>query len=412
MPKQLSPTLSAKGRKPRLGYRLLSYGMLLLLIFGPWLAWETDRNQVRRWLYPAKGQIAAWSTQCDVSAPSWLRTTIQTLAKQYDSPANQLVFVNASGQMAACVNGWQDTPFFSPRVNHDTPLRLASLSKIVSFMGLVHKNTEIHPETYPDWLNEKLVDIFDMQGGTVADERVRDIRIRHLINHTAGFDRLRSVDPMTELDKQPWCPTQWPMLAHVQLDFTPGTRYAYANLSYCLAAVAYEKRFGRSLWDVLAQDMQFNRYGLNYLENTDTPVHYNFMHQPFFDEGYTNHFDWHALRAPMGMTGNAQGLARFIYDNRNLITVARAMHNTDSVPCEEMRNEACFDGFLERRVVNGTRLWRQRGYLYGMAATFMTDQAGNFVVWLGAGESRPILAAHDHIEQELLQALNTNEAMK
>lgn len=393
--------------KPRLAYRLLVYALLLLLVFGPWLAWETDRNRVRRWLYPAKGQLVAASTQCDAQAPAWLRQAAKTLATRFDSPANQLVFVDAAGQMAACVNGWQDVPFFSPRVSHDTPLRLASVSKIVSFMGLVYKN----PNTHGSWLDEKLVNVLGMHG-PLADERVRDIRVRHLLNHTAGFDRLRSVDPMTELDKKPWCPAQWPMLAHVQLDFAPGTRYAYANLGYCLAAVAYEKRFGRSLWDVLAQDMQFANYGLNYLEQVDTPVHYNFMHQPFFDEGYVHHFDWHALRAPMGMTGSAKGLARFIHQYRDLLAVARSLHGMDDAPCNEAQSESCFDGFLERRIVNGKTVWRQRGYLYGMTASFMTDEAGNLMVWLGAGESRPILAAHENIEKVFLKFLNDEELTK
>ena len=402
----LKPRSNSTASKPpmRLGLRVLVYGLLLLLVFGPWIAWETDRNLVRRWLYPVKGQLAAWSTQCDASAPPWLRQATQTLATTYDSPANQLVFVSAAGQLASCANGWHSTPLVSPRVTADTPFRLASLSKIVSFMGLVHPS----PGYDANWLDESLVKILGLSG-TLADARVGDIRIRHLLSHTAGFDRLRSTDPMAELDKQPWCPYQWHLLANTQLDFAPGTRYAYANLGYCLAAVAYEKRFGRSLWHVLEQDMQFQRYGLDYLEQRDTPVHYNFMHQSFFDEGYVQHFDWHAIRAPMGMTGNARGLARFVHDHRDAIAVARSLHNADSAQCDSTRNEACFDGFLEYRVVNGKPLWRQRGYLYGMTASFMIDEAGNFIVWLGAGESRPILAAHEYIEQALLQATQTTE---
>lgn len=396
-----------QGGSPRLIYRLLVYAVLLLLVFGPWLAWETDRNRVRRWLYPAKGQLVAVTTQCDALAPTWLRQTAKTLAKHFDSPANQLVFVDAAGQMAACVNGWQNAPFFSPRVSHDTPLRLASLSKIVSFMGLVYKN----PNTYGSWLDEKLVNVLGMQG-SLADARVRDIRIRHLLNHTAGFDRLRSVDPMTELGKEPWCPAHVHQLAQTRLDFAPGTRYAYANLGYCLAAVAYEKRFGRSVWNVLERDMRLASYGLGYLEQRDTPVRYNFMHQEFFDEGYTRYFDWHAVRAPMGMTGSAKGLARFIHQYRDLLAVARSLHGMDDAPCDETQNESCFDGFLERRTVNGKTVWRQRGYLYGMTASFMTDDAGNFVVWLGAGESRPILAAHENLEKVFLQFLNDEELKK
>ncbi|RMX09367.1 class A beta-lactamase-related serine hydrolase [Allofranklinella schreckenbergeri] len=385
----------------RILWRFVVYGILLLVIFVPWILWETDRNQVRRWIYPITGNLSAWSTQCDATAPQWLRATIRDLAKKYGSPASQLVFADASGQISACVNGWEGTPLLSSKITHDTPLRLASLSKMVSFIGLMqHTDTTAHQQ----WLSTPLVEVLGI-GHTLQDPRIRDIQIRHLLNHSAGFDRLKTTDPMTVRDEKPWCPQHLEKISLIRLDFAPGSRFAYGNLGYCLAAAAYEAQFRHSLWEVLERHLKMPSYGLDYLERKDTSVHYNFMHQEFYGPDYTRHFDWQALRAPMGLVGNARGLARFLLDNMETVEVSRSMRD-DRIACEESKVESCFDGFLERRrLKNGKQLWRQNGYLFGMTAAFIIDEKNNFLVWLGTGESRPIQVSRFHIEQAMLNGI-------
>lgn len=388
----------------RLLYRLLVYILLLGAIFLPWLAWENDSNQVRRWLYPLKGQLAAWSTHCDVQAPLWLGTLTKDMAIKHDSPANQVVFVTRSGAVNACVNGWQDTPIFSPRLELDTPMRLASLSKIVSFIGM----TDIPVFQRADWLSMPLVDILAIPPPYV-DKLVENIRVRNLLNHSAGFDRLKTEDPITRfqnlLQPQPsWCPYDLGQLAHIRLDYAPGSRFSYHNLDYCLVAAAYEKYFGRSLWTVLDQEFDLHGYGLDWLDRRDTSVAYNFMHVGLTSPGadFVQQIDWHAARAPMGLTGNASGLARFIQDHRPQLALAKNMRD-DTILCEPQKQLECFDGFLNRIQVNGQWLWQQGGYLYGMSALFVTDEAGNFIVWLGTGEGRPLTAAPQRIQQVLLE---------
>ena len=344
---------------------------------------------VRRWVYPVTAQMVAWSTRCDTAAPPWLAEGIEAMARS-GSPANQAAFISANGLQSGCVNGWQDSPLLSERVAAETRMRLASLSKIVSFIGMTHGHGD-----QPGWQNwlEKPVAPTLQVAGPYKDERVANISIGQLLNHSAGFDRLRAEDTMVIRDQKPWCPYALGELAKQSLQFAPGTSYAYGNLSYCLAAVAYEKSTGRSLWQVLDEDLQIRRYGLAYLKDADSGVAYNFMHQNFYDADFPQYFDWSALRAPMGMTGNAQGLARFISEHREALQMARAMRD-DSMPCEVGNPEKpCFDGFLERREVNGKTVWMQRGYLYGMSAIFLTNAAGDLLVWMGAGESSPVSAA-------------------
>lgn len=379
--------------------RFFVYVLVIGMIFLPWMAWETDRNMVRRWIYPVKGHLAAWSTDCDEGALAWLGEAAGQLATHFASPTNQLVFVSASGRQTGCVNGWLGTPLLSPRTAADTRFRFASLSKIVAFVGLAQPETVARTR----WLDDVLVQDLKLQP-PYKDPRIAQIQVRHLLNHSAGFDRRTAKDPMVIDRKTPWCPGQVDELARTPLQFSPGTRYAYANLDYCLAAVAYEQRFGRSVWDALEQDMRLSSYGVDYLYRADSPVSYNFMNEPVQGPDFIRLFDWQALKAPMGMTGYASGLARFIADHRAILLLARGMHDA-SVPCSEQLPASCQDGVLERRRAGDAVVWMQRGYLYGMSALFVLDKQGNFIVWLGAGSTSPLTLASDFLAQALIEGV-------
>lgn len=417
--------------KPRLACRLLVYALLLLLVFGPWLAWETDRNRVRRWLYPAKGWLVAASTQCDAQAPAWLHQAAQTLARHFDSPANQLVYWPTGGQMQGCVNGWHDMPLFSPRVTAGTRFRMASLSKVVTFIGLLSApdgagqpaggqqaagvaqpalaNTValgavggatpaaaggVAPvaaagQQWPAWMNAPLAQVLapDVPAASYKDARVAAMRVRHLLNHSAGFDRLKEADPMLMRDITPWCPHAPERLASEPLQFAPGTRYSYANVGYCLAPVVYERVTQQDFFHHLSHTLQMQAYGMAFIDQQDAELNYNFMHQEFYGPDFMHYFDASALRTSMGMTGNAKGLARFVRDNWQTFTQFHAMHDPAIACNDAQQDEGCFDGVMERKTLDGQALWAQGGYLPGMGAVLLVDEAGNLLIWLGAGEA-------------------------
>jgi D-alanyl-D-alanine carboxypeptidase len=367
--------------------------VIFLLAIGVWLffslAWETDRNMVRRWVYPYTSRLAVWSTQCDPRAPRWQQALIRELSTGYDSPANQLVFVKASGQATGCFNGWTGTPVLSERVGAGTRLRLASLSKIITFAGLARA---WHDQG--GWLERPLIS--GLSAAEFKDPRVLEIRLHHLIGHSAGFDRMKTPDPMVIRDQKPWCPGGLEELKKISLDFAPGTRNVYSNLGFCLAAEMYRAQFGREFSDSVFQEMRLADYGLNYLDTEDSPVSFNFMNQEFYDAGFVRYFDWHALRTSMGVTGNAAGLSRFIAENRGLIGLSQSM-KSEPLSCNEGAAESCYNGFLERRKIDGVTLWNQKGYLYGMSGIFVIDEQGNFMVWLGAGDTGRPGAVYEHV---------------
>ncbi len=89
--------------------------------------------------------------------------------------------------------------------------------------------------------------------GTTEDPRLRQITIRQLLQHTGGFDRDRSFDPLFEpiriskaLDITP-PPEPEDIIRYMmgrKLDFDPGTRYAYSNFGYCVLGRLIEKLGG------------------------------------------------------------------------------------------------------------------------------------------------------------------------
>ena len=96
-------------------------------------------------------------------------------------------------------------------------------------------------------------DIF-LPEGREADPRLGEITIRHLLQHTAGWDRDKSGDPMFQSRKiaralgiaSPPAPAD--VIREVlgrPLDDPPGTRYVYSNFGYCLLGRIIEKLSGQ-----------------------------------------------------------------------------------------------------------------------------------------------------------------------
>jgi N-acyl-D-amino-acid deacylase len=94
------------------------------------------------------------------------------------------------------------------------------------------------------------------------DQRWKQITIRHLLQHTGGWDRDRSFDPMfrpREIAKtlgvaSPPAPRDVIRYMLGQpLDFDPGTRYAYSNFGYCVLGRVIEKIAGTS-YEKLVQE--------------------------------------------------------------------------------------------------------------------------------------------------------------
>lgn len=144
----------------------------------------------------------------------------------------------------------------------DTVMRIASVSKPLTGVAilLLHQDGKLSlDDTALSWL-EKHEQKFDAQSAIAADPRWSQITVRHLLNHSAGFDRDKSKDTMfqvvhiTRVDalKEP---AKIPDIVRYQLrqplDFDPGQKYVYSNVGYCLLGRIIEAASGETYADYI-----------------------------------------------------------------------------------------------------------------------------------------------------------------
>ena len=139
------------------------------------------------------------------------------------------------------------------RVEPTSLFRLASLSKTVTAVAVLQLVEDGRLN-----LDDRVLPILGDTGpraDRIIDPRVRDITVRHLLQHSGGFDRTRSGDVVflpgaaDAAQRQaaplpPDCPTIMRDTLERKLDFAPGERYAYSNVGYCILGRVIERVVG------------------------------------------------------------------------------------------------------------------------------------------------------------------------
>jgi CubicO group peptidase (beta-lactamase class C family) len=180
-----------------------------------------------------------------------LDDTITTLMRKWKIPGGAMAVVKDGKLVFAHGYGQADRDAGTP-VQPDSLFRIASISKPVTaaVILLLVEQGRLN-------LDAKVLDVLKppVVAGKVQDERWRQITIRQLLAHTAGFDREKSFDPMFRSNEiaeamhaRP--PADTTAIIHYMLgrplDFAPDTRWAYSNFGYCL--------LGRVIEQVTRQD--------------------------------------------------------------------------------------------------------------------------------------------------------------
>lgn len=135
-----------------------------------------------------------------------------------------------------------------------TLFRIASLSKPITAAGIL-KLVDEKQLSLDSSVVGFLKDVIRENSVEITDGRWRSITIRHLLQHTGGWDASVSGDPMffpkqriaEAIGHEPQSP--WDIVRFMlgrKLDFNPGSRYAYSNFGYCLLGRIIEKVTGMS----------------------------------------------------------------------------------------------------------------------------------------------------------------------
>ena len=95
---------------------------------------------------------------------------------------------------------------------------------------------------------------FQPPEGADKDPRLDDITVRHLLEHSGGWDRDMIYDPMFNtgevegelgVPKPVSCSDVIRFMRGQPLNFDPGTEYAYSNFGYCLMGRIIEEKTGQ-----------------------------------------------------------------------------------------------------------------------------------------------------------------------
>lgn len=134
-------------------------------------------------------------------------------------------------------------------VTPSTLFRIASLSKPITAAGILKlvEENQLSLDSRAIGFLDGIVKDYEKK---VVDERWHKITVRHLLQHTGGWDSSASGDPMffperkiaVGIGRQPQSPSDIiEFMLGRKLDFDPGSRYAYSNFGYCLLGRIIEK---------------------------------------------------------------------------------------------------------------------------------------------------------------------------
>jgi D-alanyl-D-alanine carboxypeptidase len=336
-----------------------------------------------RFFFRIEAKIAATELSCSENSPKWMLDLIHTSLQERGSLANQIVYKEPSGKIHHCENGWVGRLLFSPAVTEDNRYRYASITKLITADLALRLIDQGQLK-----LDQKLVEIFP-EIKPVKDQRINDITIANLLNHTAGFDRNNpSGDMMFWSAKKNWCPYSLEKMSTERLDFAPGEKQVYSNLGYCLLGATIEKITGIAYAEHAEKIYGLNQYNIKFIDGPYLPdeVKYDFRNDYFFIENYFEEFDLVANRATAGASGSATGLVQLmdnLLSRQGLSLFAQPSYKD----CNLKELHQCYGyAFTHYRPKNnGLYLFTHTGYLPGSSSILVADNHGGIVVLLNAG---------------------------
>jgi N-acyl-D-amino-acid deacylase len=173
-----------------------------------------------------------------------LDEAMRELLTEHEAPGAALAVSYRGRLVYARGFGYADVEAKLP-VQPQSRFRIASISKpltAVAVMRLVEQRKLR--------LEDKVFELLGQELSAEADRRLADVTILHCLQHTGGWDRDQSFDPMfrslafaAALHVPPPAKAVDVIecMLGVPLDFTPGERYAYSNFGYCLLGRVIEK---------------------------------------------------------------------------------------------------------------------------------------------------------------------------
>lgn len=226
------------------------------------------------------------------------------LLSDHNVPGGQLAITYQGRLVYNRGFGYANTSTMTP-VQPESIFRIASLSKPISSIAIMHL-VENGLLSLSDTVFGANGILNDTTYSNILDSRINNIVVENLLDHSGGWNRDISGDPMfnsyaiaTAMGVTPPADPVTViryMLANEMLDFTPATDYNYSNFGYCILGRVIEKVTGQAYEDfvrntiLLPLNISNMRLGYNLASNQlpDEVTYYMYPGAPLAYSVYDN----------------------------------------------------------------------------------------------------------------------------
>lgn len=378
----------------------------LVVVSGYYYANPQARNSVWVKMYPLRAELSVRQISCSDSSPVWLADILEYQTRHNNAPANQIAYIDPQGQLYHCESGYVGQyPLISDTVTENTRFRYASVTKLWTadaILSLVRDGKLS--------LDTKLADVIT-DINNPRDARIRDITIRQLLSHRAGFDRYSVFgNDMFGIGKD-ICPNHLQALNNITLGFTPDSKTSYSNLGYCLLGEVIIRLNGdKPYTDIIAQQYDFTNTNLRFVSNAAMAdeVSYNYVETGITGVAniYTA-FDYEGLASAAGLSGNAVELAQQVYE-----MAAKPSPNVLSIDkkaqCDFTKIAECYGYAMIPYQANSAlpMVYYRDGNLLGLSSLVAISDNGSAVALLSNGTSNEGVDGSNKVKMMLYEQIS------
>jgi D-alanyl-D-alanine carboxypeptidase len=363
-----------------------STALMIAISFWFYFQLSTYPYKVDRWFQPIQAKLVSTVAKHCSPAYSWLELYVDHTVTYQGAYSAQVAFLDSENQLQHCEIGYKDRLFSIP-VNARYRYRYASTSKLVTMAAVINLVGQGKIS-----LDDRLVSFFP-ELTRFKDGRIVHITIAHLLNHTAGFNRLTlNGDPMFLRRNKPWCPHNISELQVLKLAVNPGEKQIYSNVGYCLLGEVIHRVTGKPYREYMERDFSLAKRDIKFVNNFyyDDEVRYDYRYEEWFNDSYLKLFDFEAISSSAGLSGSATALAQLLWDVHHSQTPSPFVLRTPTTDCNLQKVGGCLNlgVFHYRPEEYGIALHYHQGYLPGSASVAVIDSFGGVTVLVKSGADR------------------------
>lgn len=331
---------------------------------------------------------------CSEGAPFFLKK-ILVKSIYMDALSNQIAYTHKN-KTYLCTSGWSDSEN-TKKITNASLFKYASLTKLLTadlILNLINKG-ELR-------LNDPIYKFINLSY-LAQDTRIKDITIRDLLQHSAGFNRHATEDYI--FNQHPWCTGALSeKLSTLKLQYNVGKKNIYSNEGYCILGKILESKYNKKYQDILLEEYK----GLSFstvLKKNSNETYYNDGLSDF-KVSYLKTLHLSNLIASADVVGTAENLNLALN-----IMLKRKPYNILSLEkmlvCNIHVYKSCYGLAMSPIKYKNGMLFNRDGVMPGLTTySFVTEKSNTFVLLTNSMPFNPqknTIAFKDFIANKLLE---------